>query len=365
MNILHVIETLDFGGAEQVTVHLANRLSEHHRITLCLVKGRGELIGRLADDIDRVCLDLGEGIHFGLPARLAALIRERAIDLVHVHNWALFFETWLGVRRAGRCRMLLTVHGPYTAYGPGAAQRAKRWLRHFVERMASRDARVGRIVTVSDAIQQYIRSDIGIPARKLQTIHNGIAGIGYHPLQYQGTVRLITVGRLAAVKNHALMLDALADCARRDRRLPLTVVGDGPLRAELEERVRELGLDGQVEFLGFRNDIAELLAAHDLFLLSSDYEGISIALLEAMRLGLPAVATRVGGIPETIVDGETGVLAPPRDARAYADALLRLAGSAELRWRMGAAAQRHFGAEFHEDRVLGKYLALYRELAGD
>ncbi len=363
MHILHVIETLDFGGAEMVTLRLANRLAEKHRVTLCLVKHRGELIWRLSDRISLVCLDLGEGIHFGLPARLAEIIVTRKVDLVHVHNWAVFFETWLGVRRAGTCRMLLTVHGPYTDYGRGITSRAKLWLRHFFERRASRDARVGRIVTVSDAIHEYIERDIGIPGNKLQTIHNGIAGIDFEPVRHPGPVRLITVGRLAPVKNHRVMLDALAICCERHPDLQLSVVGDGPLRSELEARVAELGIDRQVRFFGFRNDIDELLAASDLFLLSSDYEGISIALLESMRLGRSAVATDVGGIAETIVDGETGLLAPPRSSSALADAILRLVESPELRWQMGIAAKRRFEAEFHEDIAVGRYLELYRELS--
>lgn len=359
MRILHVIESLEFGGAEKVVVGLANRMSGKAEVTVCLVKYRGELAGDLVSDVDLVCFDMGEGLHLGLAFKLAALVKQKRVDVINVHNWAIYPESVLAAVLARRGRVVQTVHGPYTDYGDGKIQRSKRWLRHVVERRLTRLERVAKIVTVSDAIGQYVESDIGIGPDKLLTIHNGIPSTCFEPVKHEGRVGLITVGRLARIKNHRLMIDAFATCLNRINDIFLTIVGDGPLRDELEDYVSRLGLSDQVQLTGFRDDIAELLAGHDIFLLSSNYEGISIALLEAMSLARPAIATDVGGIPETILPGKTGIIVPAGDRQALAAAIIDLAGSPGLRLDLGLNARAHFLAHFHEDIMDQRYLELY------
>ncbi len=360
MNILHVIESLEFGGAEKVVVHLANRLAEHHRVTVCLTKFRGELVAELSDRIELIQLDLGEGRHFNLPALLAGIIRQHNIDVVNIHNWAIFIESWLAVRKARSAGLVMTVHGPYTDYGPGIVEGSKKRLRHLGERIAAHSKWVKKIITVSDSIQHYIRSDIGIPPAKLVTLHNGIKPLNIDKHGGSATVLgLITVGRLAAIKNHRMMLNALRLVVDDGTEVRLTLVGDGPERPALEQCVRDLELTRYVDFLGFRSDIDELLATQDVFVLSSDYEGVSIALLEAMSLAIPAIATDVGGIPETIIDGYSGYIVEKGNARALADSIIKLAQSKTTRHEFGENALRHFNANFHEDIVIDKYDKLY------
>lgn len=360
MRVLHIIESLEFGGAEKVTVRLANRLSEEHDVTLCLVKYRGDLVTELSPDINLICLDLGEGVHFRLPAKLAEIILSRGIEVVNVHNWAIFFETYMAVKKAGSARAILTVHGPYTSYARGLLQTLKKSMRHFLERRAAMSRHVCKIVTVSDAIQEYITSDIGISKNKLETIHNGIKNIDAIATNQESSIKLITVGRLAPVKNHKLMIDALETCIRGNSNLFLTIVGDGPDRKMLEDYVKQLGLSKHVNFLGFRNDVIELLSSQDIFLVSSDYEGISIALLESMSLSLPAIATDVGGIPESIHHEITGLIVPKGDRKSFSDAILKLAASTELRRKLGQNAKSFFESSFNEDVVVNRYLDLYR-----
>jgi glycosyltransferase involved in cell wall biosynthesis len=165
----------------------------------------------------------------------------------------------------------------------------------------------------------------------------------------------------AALAPHKSQIDLLRAAAVARERVPglrVWIAGEGPLRAPLESESARLGLGTMVRFLGFRNDVNDLLRAADLFVVSSYLEGMGTSTLDAMAAGLPVVATRVGGIPEIVSDGVTGLLVPARDPRALADAILRLAGDAELRDRFGGAARvqvRAFSADRTEERTRGLY----------
>ena len=291
---------------------------------------------------------------------LADIITDRTIDIVNIHNWAIFIESWLAVRKAGMAGVIMTVHGPYTDYGSGIFERFKKMFRHFCERIVARSLRVKKIITVSDSIQEYILSDIGLMPEKLVTIHNGIKPLSVKRSSETGPgLRLITVGRLADIKNHRMMLDAVKLVKKEDIAVQLTIVGDGPKRLFLTNYAQRLGIGGNVRFLGFRSDIDSLLAEHDAFVLSSDYEGISIALLEAMSLAKPAIATNVGGISEMIQNGYSGLIVEKGDSRSFADAIIKLALSRDTCLELGNNALQYFNSKFHEDIVIGEYNKLY------
>lgn len=358
MRILHVIESLDFGGAEKVTVSLANGMAETHDVTVCCLKRVGALGNQLDRRVRVVCLDKRDGNDYRLPWRLARLIREHGHDVVHTHNWAVFLEGGFAGRLAGVRTLLHTVHGPYPEYPSTPRARLKLSLRHALERRLAR--RFRRIVTVSDAIRGYITKDIRIPADRLVTVHNGIPAIGgYAPRPERATVTFMTVGRLAPIKNHVMMLRAFRELATTDPRVRLVIVGDGPERPAIEDFVREHRLADRVTLPGFRDDIAALLPEADVLLLTSRYEGISIALLEAMRAGLPAIGTAVGGIPETIRDDRTGLLVAPDDHAGLARAMGTLAGSKPMRDEMGKQGYDYFMQEFSLATMLARYQQLY------
>ena len=144
--------------------------------------------------------------------------------------------------------------------------------------------------------------------------------------------------------------------------MKLWLVGDGPLRPAVEKAIVKMGLERKVLFLGIRDDVPQLLAASDVFVLSSDYEGVPLTVLEAMAAGKPVVATAVGGVPELIEDGETGILVPPRNPEALAQGILRLAKDASLRQRMGKAARERAQERFDISRTAREYEALYLRL---
>jgi glycosyltransferase involved in cell wall biosynthesis len=207
-----------------------------------------------------------------------------------------------------------------------------------------------------------------VAASKLELIYNGVdieqlllskgnreetrAGLGIAP----DDPLLISVGRLAPVKNYALLIRAMDDLPNAK----LILVGDGPLKDDLEHQVKARGLAHRVHFMGERHDVPALLHASDLFVMSSDNEGVSKALLEAMALGLPCVATAVGGNPEVVIDEVTGRLFQKNDRHGLVERVQRLVGDPDLMMRMGNAGAQRTRDCFSMDACVQKYLDLYR-----
>ncbi|MCB1630192.1 MAG: glycosyltransferase [Sinobacteraceae bacterium] len=359
MRILHVIDTLDYGGAEKVVVSLANGAAAKHHVDVCTLGRLGALADELDAHIRTFSLNRRPGNSPASLLHLVRLIRDGRYDVVHGHNWSALLETATAAAITSTPCRIHTMHGPYPASPSTISGRAKRILRRWLEQRASR--RLGRIVCVSEAIAAYIPSTIGIDRERLQTIHNGIDTAPEVERPSSRRLSFITVGRLDTIKNQALMLRAFSSLGRHFETARLIFVGDGPERENLRHLAIELGIDSRVDFLGFRNDIDDLLAKADIFLLSSHYEGISMALLEAMRSGLPCVATRVGGVPETVIDGETGLLTEPNDLRGFTNSMRELAESEPRRRTMGTAARAFQLREFSRFAMLQQYEALYLE----
>jgi len=174
-------------------------------------------------------------------------------------------------------------------------------------------------------------------------------------------VLAIQVAALAPHKSQSTLLRAVALLRSRHPRLRVWIAGEGPLRSALEREHAALGLGESVRFLGFRDDVTDLLRAADLFVISSYLEGLGTSILDAMAAGLPVVGTRVGGIPEAVEEGATGLLVPPRDPQALGEALSAMAGSPDLRRRLGEAGRqrvRRFSAENTEQRTRDLYEAV-------
>jgi glycosyltransferase involved in cell wall biosynthesis len=213
----------------------------------------------------------------------------------------------------------------------------------------------------------------GCPLEKIVIIPNGIATPSVpttasahgraQALSVNADDKVVgTITRLVWKRGHEELLRAAALVARAEPAAKLLVVGDGPLRRSLEDQALSLGLNGGVRFLGAVPQAARLLPHFDVFVLSSVWEGMSNGLLEAMAAGRPVVATRVGGNPEVVVDGESGLLVPPKDPQALADAVLRLLRDRELAGRLGEAARRRVASEFTLEQMVQRLETLYDDL---
>ena len=173
----------------------------------------------------------------------------------------------------------------------------------------------------------------------------------------------LTVGRLEPVKNHLELLRAFREVAAGHPHARLLIAGQGSLQAATEQRIVELGLADRVRLLGLRRDIPDLLNAADAFVLPSLWEGMPLTLLEASATALPIVATDVGGNSEVVLDGKTGYLVPPQEAKALTQAMLRVMLLSENdRIAMGQAGRAHVVQNFDLERVVDRWESLYREL---
>jgi glycosyltransferase involved in cell wall biosynthesis len=360
MRIVQVTESLEIGGAERVVVTLANELARRgHESSVVCLKTEGPLAADLAG-VRSSCIAKGEGNDPRAILRLAAAFRAARAEVVHSHDWGCYLDTMIAARLARIPVAVHTAHGKYMAYGPGRLAGLKKSFRHLLERRAAR--RFGNVICVSDALRAHVTEEIGIPAALTRTIANGVAvpPLAPRPVAMPGAARLITGGRLAAVKNFGMLIRAFAALAARWPKLELAIVGDGPERAALETLAKQLGLADMVKFLGFRSDVDAQLAQSHVFVLTSLSEGIPMAILEAMKSGLPVVATRVGGVPATVADGVTGTLVDSGDVRARVRALAALIEHPDSAVAMGVAGHARVSKEFSVEAMVAAYEATYR-----
>ncbi len=224
-------------------------------------------------------------------------------------------------------------------------------------------------VAVSEAAERRLR-DAGTPDQRIRRIPdavdlNHVRVSGRPPSRASAASRsptVVTVGHLSPEKGHRVLVEGWPTVLARVPGARLWIAGAGPERGELETLVQRLSLAASVRLLGFCEDVGDLLAGADVFVMPSLEEGLGTAVLEAMAMGLPVVASRTGGLPEVVGDGITGVLVPPGEPLPLADAVVRLLQDREASARMGAAGRRRAAAQFSAEGMATGYLGLYREL---
>lgn len=367
-SVLFVNHSMATGGIETLIVDMARALRARDFVPAVAVFEGGGSLERRLNELGVAVHPLGkrEGLDPRLVFRLRRLILHTAVDVVHSHNFSTWLYTALALR--GLTRSVRHVHTEHS----NVEFRARRyWLERLLGRMTT------YTVAVSAAVRDTMIGDIGIPPDRVRLIYNGIDTKRFAPdaARRQSMRQALGVGadavvigivaRLAAVKDHATLVRAFArlrcSCARP---VQLVLVGEGPERIALEREVAAHGLGADVHLAGEQHNTDDWLRAFDIYALSSISEGMNLTLLEAMSTGLPVVATDVGGNPEIVRDGETGLLAPARDADAMAAALARLVESDTLRARMGAAGRGRVEECFSQESMLQAYSELYRPAAG-
>ncbi len=249
----------------------------------------------------------------------------------------------------------------YTIHGPGIFFEPERW------RIDEKTARASFVACISD----FCRSQVMMfSARehwpKLHVVHCGVAPERYDRAGIRDGGRLLFVGRLAGVKGLPVLFEALAGLSRPHPDLRVTLIGDGPERAQLEREAAARGLSGIVEFAGYRSqdEVARALQDTDIFVLPSFAEGVPVVLMEALAARVPVIASRVAGIPELVEDGVSGLLVPPGDAGALAAAIATLADDPARRKRMGEAGRARVIADFNIEREAAWLAELFRAYAG-
>jgi sugar transferase (PEP-CTERM/EpsH1 system associated) len=293
--------------------------------------------------------------------RLCGLLRRERPDILHTHGWPTLLE---GVLAARLARVPLVVHGEH-----GTIERRPRNLR--IQRFLW--GRTNGILSVSSTLSATLASVVGVPADRITTIRNGVDTVRFRPSDRLAARAVLglprnafiagTVGRLHPVKDQRSFLSAIAIAKQSGVPVHALVVGDGGLRQDLETHAVALGIAANVTFLGSRADVETVLASLDAFVLSSESEGLSNVILEAMAAGRAVVATEVGGNHELVVPGQTGLLVPVKDPDALARALMRLAADASLIGRLGIAGRSRAETEFSLDTMVKRYEDFYVKLA--
>jgi glycosyltransferase involved in cell wall biosynthesis len=297
---------------------------------------------------------------------LAEVLRERRPALVHAHGSKAGLITRLAVRFAGSPPCVVTVHNQ-VLYGGISPLMRRAYI--AMERWLAR--RTARIITVSDAMRAEQLEVFGLSPRLVTTVHNGLDLSPFLVARDRGPVRVRLgvpadallfglAARFAPHKALDVLVEAAVSVLERDERTWLVIAGDGPLLEMVATKARASSVRDRILFPGFETDVAGLLAALDLYVTSSVTEGLSLAIIEAMASGLPVVGTNVGGNPEVVEDGVTGLLVPPSKAAPLAEALARLLKDAPLRRAMGEAGRARALTEFTEERMLERTADVYR-----
>ncbi|HEU4407136.1 MAG TPA: glycosyltransferase [Polyangiaceae bacterium] len=366
--VCFVVNNLDVGGLEKVAINLVNRLDrQRFEPSLVCLLGQGKLFPDVLLPPDRVLVvDKGRRrppLDFDptVLGAIAQFFRRTGADLVHAHNVAPLVFGGLARRLAwSNAPLVYSEHNQI--YSATPAQ--KRKFRVYV-RLAD------VVVAVSDDLRKTLARDYALRAR---VIYNGVDGqrFRHDPAArerlrrefgcHDGDFVVGTGVVLSEQKGVGFLLGAARRVLERAPEARFVIAGEGPARPELERRSLALGLGDRVRFLGYRRDIPEFLSALDLYALPSLWEGLPLALLEALAAGKPIVATRVGGNPEIIEDGVHGRLVPARDEVALADAILRVRADAAL---LAAAAERcraRFEQLFSVEAMVRAHQTLYADV---
>jgi glycosyltransferase involved in cell wall biosynthesis len=291
---------------------------------------------------------------------IRAVLRGLGPDLIAAHS------SKAGVlgRLAGRSLripVVFTAHGWNFTPGIPAPQAA---VYRQIERLVGPFA--SRIIAVSEFDRQLALDGRIAPSERVVTVHNGIPDIPL-PLRADpvtSPARLVMVARFGAQKDHPTLLRALAGLMTLPWELDL--VGEGPLLGQMKSMAATLGLGNRVHFLGQRTDVEQILARAQINLLVTNWEGFPLSILEAMRAGLPVVASSVGGIDEAVRDEETGYLVPRGDVEALRDGIGRLLASPDLRSRLGMSGRSRYEQHFMLDQWVSRTVAVYEDtLAGN
>jgi glycosyltransferase involved in cell wall biosynthesis len=362
--VLHVVVSLSAGGTERLVIEIVRRTHAIAPTAVCCL----DVAGDWADEVTALGVPLTTfgrqpGFRPGLGRAIAALAASTGASILHCHQYSPFvYGRVAQVARPG-LRLVYTEHGRLSDAPPS-------WKRRLVNPLLGRFR--GPILAVSQDLARYMEAS-GFPHRRVGVIYNGIEP-GVPPdaaarrsarqmLGLDDNVLVVgTVARLDPVKDLGTLVTAFASVAGQDASAVLVLVGDGPQRPLVEQMAASVGVQSRMRMTGARRDARALLPAFDVFVNSSTSEGVSLTILEAMAAALPVVATRVGGTPEVVVDGETGVLVPARSADVLAQALARLAGSPARRAEMGEAGRRRLEDQFTLERMVSEYVHTYRSV---
>lgn len=363
--VLHLVEDLNIGGLEKVVASIATGLNKNkYDIQVwCLTKG-----GKIADELisKNISIKILGLNNYHNPLQiiiLAKYLKKSKIDIIHSHGY--FANTF------GRLASILArvpvkiVHVHTTDY----IFKSKNIL---VERLLSLFTK--KIICVSNSVKDFVEKTLGITKGKVCLVYNGCGMSNESKSEYQfdrfsfglgqDDFVIIVVASLAPHKGHRVLIDATKDLVQKFKKLRLLIVGDGPLRNELESYVSDLKLSEHIFFIGQKQNVFPYLKIADVFVLPSiKREGFGIALIEAMAMGIPVIGSKLGGIPEIIDNQGNGILFPPGDFVALAGSIKKMIVNKKLRDRFGAVGRVIYKNKFTNSKMINSIEILYDDVS--
>jgi len=360
LSLVHVDSERDWrGGQAQVELLVRGLAQRGHRVTLVTPRG-SRLAERLAGaPIEIVADSPRHEWDFRAGLRLRRIVRERNADLIHAHSaLSHALVAWLS-------------WGGPKARPIAVSRRVDFPISNWFSRLKYRHPDCWYLA-ISTAVRDVLIRG-GVAADRIFLAPSGVDPAKFTYQTDRPAARralgvaadeflVCNIGALTDHKDHATLIRAAQSAIAQAPQLRFVVLGEGELRPALEAQIAQGGLGDRFRLLGFRSDVEACLAASDLFVLSSHMEGLCTSLLDAMLLGLPIVATRAGGVRDIVVEGETGLLAEPRQSAALADAIVRMMRDGELRARLAAAGRHRVRERFTIERTLELTLAAYQEI---
>jgi glycosyltransferase involved in cell wall biosynthesis len=365
IKVLHLITSLEVGGAQYgLLLGLPRFNSEKYEHIVCSLMDRIQMAEQFQQaGIEVRSLGLKTKIDFSVAIRLRSLLKEVKPDVLHTY---LLHSNVLG-RIVGRLTGVPTIIGSERTIG-----QARYWGR-LLTKLTNPLTDAVEVNSQTGAI--VIEDSLGVPREKIELVKSGVnldefskptkgAEIRTELGLIQDQHLVLYVGRLRPVKGVEFGIRAFALVKNKRPNLYMALAGEGEQLCKLQNLVNDLGINNHVKFLGVRNDLPDLLAAADSILIPSLNEGFPRTAIEAMAAGKPIVATRVGGIPEAIIDGKTGILVPAKDIPAMAEALISLIDDALLRERLGAAGAKLAKKNYSINNYVNRLNELYYRLSG-
>lgn len=366
-NILHIQKVAGIAGSENHLLTLLPELKKHGYEPTMLVLADSEdrpepFIEQMRDrGVPTDLISMGADMDPFLVLRLVCYLKKHPFELIHTHLFHADIYGTIAARLAGFRQIISTKHG----FNPWRNQA----LYAFLDRMAAKYQQ--QLIAISKAIGEWLVEVERLPAHKMQLVHYAIDMDKFRP-STPATQELLnipkpiigTVTRLLHQKGVHVLLDAFAKCLETYPKASLVIVGDGPVRRQLEEQSRTLSIAAQTHFLGHvaHPTLGDILEAFDIFAFPTFGEGFGLVLLEAMTSGKPVVASKVMAIPEIVIDGETGLLVPPDNADALGQALLKLMSDPSKCQQFGTAGRHRVEAEFTVDRMVQKTIGIYERV---
>lgn len=364
--VIHIVEDLKIGGAEKVIESIAIGLNKYtYNVEVwCIVKG-----GNVADNL------IGKGItvkilnltNYYNPLnilKLSILLRKSKPQIIHLHGY--FASTFARLAAILIPKTIIITH-VHTTYNNLIYRNL------LIERLLS--VITDKIICISEAVRKFVEIDEKISAEKTVLIYNGVEDpqkFSEHISNRKNLIELdigndqkviLIVASLQPHKGHIILIDAIFNIFKIDTNVRLLIVGGGPLRGILEKYVQKKKHSDKIFFTGEQEDVFSFIKASDIFILPSiGREGLGLAIIEAMAMGLPVIGSEIGGIPELIEDGINGKLFPPGDSVALSNAIIELLSDKKKMMRMGTAARKKYETHFHQSEMIKSVDNLYRKL---